>query len=98
MRWDARRLPLARGAIDKVVTNLPFGRQILDQSQITALYVDFFAEARRVLAPDGLIVALTDQEQALLRAVERARMAARPLAAVSLKGLHPQIWKVTAAP
>ncbi len=94
LRWDSRRLPLRAGSVDKLVTNLPFGKQVLGEAEIGDLYVAFFAEARRVLARGGAGILLTDQEDALRRAVARAGLQAESLAALSLKGLHPQVWRV----
>lgn len=39
-RWDARRLPMDAGAVDKIVTNLPFGRQISSEISVVTDLVD----------------------------------------------------------
>ncbi len=92
LRWDARRLPLRDGVVDKVVTNLPFGRQVLGPDKIDAVYRGFVAELRRVLAPPGEALLLTDQVDALLDAA--APLRPEPLFTLSLKGLHPQIIRL----
>ena len=62
-QWDARRLPLADGSVDEIATNPPWGKQIASED-LPGLYRDFFAEAARVLAPDGVMVMITDQDVA----------------------------------
>jgi tRNA (guanine6-N2)-methyltransferase len=94
MRWDARRLPLAARSVDRLVSNLPFGHQVGSESEVGGLYQAFFAEAARVLTDDGTTVVLTDQADALTRAVEAAGLAHERAASVSLKGLHPDVWRV----
>jgi 23S rRNA G2445 N2-methylase RlmL len=90
-RWDARRLPLRAGTIDAVVSNLPFGRQVLAAGEIGVLYRDFAAELARVLAPGGRAVLLTDQAPALLAALAAAGLRGAAQLTLSLKGLHPQV-------
>lgn len=64
-RWDATALPLAAGAVDRVVTNLPWGRQVVTDTALARFYERAVAELRRVLAPDGRIVLLTNAPDAL---------------------------------
>jgi tRNA (guanine6-N2)-methyltransferase len=58
-RWDAQALPLASASIDRVICNLPWGRQVQVDESLAALYRAAFAEMRRVLAPAGRITLLT---------------------------------------
>ncbi|MGH2355083.1 MAG: methyltransferase domain-containing protein [Chloroflexota bacterium] len=90
-RWDARRLPLAAGSVDKVVSNLPFGRQVLAANEIAGLYRGLAAEVGRVLAPGGHALLLTDQMEALTRAAEAAGLRSQAVLSLSLKGRHPQV-------
>ena len=60
-RWNATRLPLPRDAVTKVVTNLPFGKQISAVQGISDLYQAFLLEVGRVLAPSGRAVLLTSE-------------------------------------
>lgn len=62
-RWDARRLPLADGAADYVVSNPPWGRAVAAGMDIGAFYRQFCAEACRVLAPGGRVALLTSLPQ-----------------------------------
>ena len=62
--WDAQALPLADASIDRVICNLPWGRQVAIQEQTHAiLYRRIVTEMRRVLAPSGRIVLLTNEPQ-----------------------------------
>ena len=64
--WDARALPLVAGSVERVVSNLPWGRQIAVDDALERLYAEICAEAERVLAPGGKAVLLTSNP-ALLR-------------------------------
>lgn len=58
--WDARRLPLDSRSVARVVTNLPWGRQVQVGEEIGAFYAQACAEIRRVLTSNGQVVALTN--------------------------------------
>ncbi|TMV46230.1 methyltransferase domain-containing protein [Paenibacillus mesophilus] len=90
--WDARRLPLDAGHVDKVVTNLPFGRQISADEHIPSLYQDVFMEMKRVLKKKGFVLCLTDADAALHAAAERIGFSCSKEATLSLKGLHPSVY------
>lgn len=59
-RWDARALPLAERSVDRIVTNLPWGRQIEVDSDLAGFYRATCGEMERVLKEDGRIVILTN--------------------------------------
>ncbi|OZB96689.1 methyltransferase domain-containing protein [Paenibacillus sp. XY044] len=90
--WDAQRLPLDSGYAGKIVTNLPFGRQISSIACIPGLYEGVLREMKRVLKPGGLVVCLTDAGAPLQAAAEKAQLRLTTLAALRLKGLHPSIF------
>ncbi|NTU84964.1 MAG: methyltransferase domain-containing protein [Chloroflexales bacterium] len=77
-RWDARRLPLESGAVDKVAVNLPFGKQVSDEAQLPDLYRAVLAEVARVLRPGGRLVALAGDQRLLEAARASAARALRP--------------------
>lgn len=58
-QWDARYLPLESGTIDRIVTNLPWGRQVHLDESLAAFYQDISQEIARLLAPQGRAVLLT---------------------------------------
>lgn len=89
-RADARALPLADGSVDRVVCNLPWGKQILSEAEIEALYRRTLAEFARVLRPGGRLVLLTAQLLPTSHDFEIAEQYP-----ISLYGLHPTIYVFT---
>jgi tRNA (guanine6-N2)-methyltransferase len=61
--WDARALPIHDGSVERIVSNLPWGRQIAISGALALFYRDVCAEMRRVLAPGGRIALLTNAPQ-----------------------------------
>lgn len=59
--WDASRLPFADGSIDKVATNLPFGKQMSSQKELQRLYPAFFTELERIMRPNGKAAILSSE-------------------------------------
>lgn len=59
--WDARDLPFENQSIDKIVCNLPFGKQIGSPEENQELYGVFLGEAARVLKQGGRAVLLTSE-------------------------------------
>jgi tRNA (guanine6-N2)-methyltransferase len=92
-RADAAHLPVADGAVDRVVSNLPFGKRVGSHAGNTTLYPAFLAELGRVLRADGRAVLLTEDKQLFKRTVEAAR-GLRVLREVPLAsgGLHPTAY------
>ncbi len=58
-QWDARTLPLKTNSVDKLVTNLPWGRQITVDDELADFYAAICTEIQRVLKPDGCAIILT---------------------------------------
>jgi tRNA (guanine6-N2)-methyltransferase len=61
--WDARHLPLANHSVQRVVSNLPWGRQVKVDQSLEWFYQQVCTEMRRVIAADGRIVLLTNEPQ-----------------------------------
>ncbi len=61
--WDARSLPLDAASVTRVITNLPFGKQIGTHAENQALYKALLKAFTRVLTPDGLLVTLTSEDR-----------------------------------
>lgn len=61
--WDARELPLADESVTKIITNLPFGKQIGSHEANVDLYSALAREFDRVLVPTGLIVTLSSEDR-----------------------------------
>ncbi len=58
IQWDVNSLPIRDHSVNKVVCNLPFGKQTGSQTENKRLYVSFFKEIRRVMKPKGKCVLL----------------------------------------
>lgn len=89
--WDARHIELPSGKVGRIVSNLPWGKQI-EIGDVSQLYTEFMIEAKRLLAPGGIMVLLTDQEAEILRAAELAGVRIEKRTTLSLHGLNPSIF------
>jgi 23S rRNA G2445 N2-methylase RlmL len=74
--WDARTLPVRSGALDVVVSNLPFGEQIGSHADNPELYRRFLREVSRVLSSGGRAVLLSGEKE-LMRSLIHDEMALR---------------------
>jgi tRNA (guanine6-N2)-methyltransferase len=73
IQWDAGRLPLSSGSVDKVAVNLPFGKKIGSQRENVSLYRAFFREVDRLLGTKGRAVVLSSETELIkntLREIE----------------------------
>ncbi len=68
--WDACRLPLPDAAVDRLISNPPFGKQLSDPEAIEPLYRAMVGEYNRVLKPGGRAVLLVSAGPVLLEAVQ----------------------------
>jgi tRNA (guanine6-N2)-methyltransferase len=78
MRADAGALPLRDRSVDKIVTNLPWGKKFSDHALNQQLYPRLLAEFKRVTKRDGLIVILSSETKLMAQLIskmqfERAR-------------------------
>ncbi len=62
-KWDARSLPLDDASVSRIITNLPFGKQIGTPEENVSLYTALAQEFKRVTTKDGLQVALTSDDR-----------------------------------
>ena len=71
-RWDVRRLPLADDSVDRIISNPPFGKQLLTPQDVVPLYAQMAQQFDRVMRAGGravLLVAEYDPLREALRAV-----------------------------
>jgi 23S rRNA G2445 N2-methylase RlmL len=61
--WDARSLPVDQASVTRILTNLPFGKQIGSHEQNKSLYAAALHVFGHVLRPDGILVALTSEDR-----------------------------------
>jgi tRNA (guanine6-N2)-methyltransferase len=92
--WDATSLPQASASIDRVITNLPWGQQVLVETALPVLYRRLLMQMQRVLAPAGRMVVLTHDPELLdpldLSCVEQFE--------ISLFGQRPTILIFSSTP
>jgi 23S rRNA G2445 N2-methylase RlmL len=69
--WDATRLPLPSAAVDRIVSNPPFGKQLSSPEAVGPLYHAMLREYNRVLRPGGRAVLIVSAAAAL-RSAARA--------------------------
>jgi len=62
-QWDARSLPLDDASITRIISNLPFGKQIGTHQENMNLYAALAKEFSRVIAKDGVQVTLTSDDR-----------------------------------
>jgi tRNA G10 N-methylase Trm11 len=65
VRWDAARLPLASGCVDRILSNPPFGKQLSTPEEVGPLYRRVLPEYDRVLKPGGRAVLLASEQELL---------------------------------
>jgi 23S rRNA G2445 N2-methylase RlmL len=90
--WDARELDFADASIDKIVTNLPFGRQISFGRETNKMNQAILSEIDRVLKIQGKSVILTENWDDILQVAESLHLRLINTFPLSLKGLHPTIY------
>jgi tRNA (guanine6-N2)-methyltransferase len=95
VRADATAMPLRTESVDRVVSNIPFGKRVGSHGANIELYPGFLSELGRVLRMDGRAVVLTDDKNLFRASVERTR-GIRLLREVKLAtgGLHPSAFIV----
>jgi 23S rRNA G2445 N2-methylase RlmL len=91
-RWDAARLPLAPRSVDKVVTNLPFGKQIGSRQSNETLYRAYLAELERVLKPQGRAVLLSSERELMETVLDESAFHARRRIGVIVLGQRAEIY------
>jgi predicted RNA methylase len=94
-RADAAHLPVATGAADRVVANLPFGKRVGSHRVNAELYPAALAEIARVLPGNGRAVLLTDDKRLFRETVQRTRLIRVVKEIVLVRGgLHPSAYVV----
>ena len=73
IQGKAEALPFPPGSVDRIVTNLPFGKQVGSHRANRTLYPAVLAEIDRVLAIDGRAVLLTEDKRLLRNAIDHQK-------------------------
>lgn len=90
--WDARKLAFVDASIDKVVTNLPFGRQISFGRETNEINRAILSEISRVMKIQGKAVILTENWDEILQIATLLQLRLIKAIPLSLKGLRPTIY------
>lgn len=91
-QWDARELKITDDSITKIVTNLPFGRQISFGSETNKINQAILTEIYRVLTHQGTTVILSEGWSKILQTAETLGFSLIESYNLSLKGLRPTIY------
>ncbi|MGH3792001.1 MAG: TRM11 family SAM-dependent methyltransferase, partial [Pseudonocardiaceae bacterium] len=93
LRADSSRFPLATDSVDRVISNIPFGKRVGSHVGNTRLYPAFLGELTRVLRADGRAVLLTEDKN-LFRQSVQTTPELRIVRDVQLAsgGLHPSAY------
>lgn len=90
---DATKLKAADHSVDVIVSNIPWGKQIV-VDDIIQLYTSFLKEANRVLSSKGRMILLTDREE-IINAAKDTGFYINRLNTISLHGLLVGVYKLS---
>jgi 23S rRNA G2445 N2-methylase RlmL len=95
-QWDATQLPLKDEEVDKIVCNLPFGKQIGTHKENVELYPRLINEFDRVLKKGGKIVLLTTETTLFEQGLKSKKNwhLVRVLRRVTVLGLEAEIFVI----
>jgi 23S rRNA G2445 N2-methylase RlmL len=90
--WDAQALPLEDRSVDKIITNLPWGRKVGSSRENPKLYARALDELLRVLKPRGTIVLLTAETRLMRSLMIERKVAPRQILRVNVLGAPAEIY------
>lgn len=90
--WDAAVLPLGDASVTRIITNLPWGIKYSSHAQNRRLYPRLFAEFRRVLSRDGLMVLLSGEFGLMREMIARQNLAVEQTLRVSILGARAAVY------
>ncbi|KAK3233789.1 hypothetical protein CYMTET_55937 [Cymbomonas tetramitiformis] len=90
VRWDVTCLPLRPGAVDIIVTDLPFGKKVGNSMTVETLYPKALASFAKALSPPSMnqAVLLTGARKMLAMSVKRSAFVEMGTNNVSMGGMH----------
>lgn len=94
-RAKAEALPYEDRSVDRVVTNIPFGKQVGSHALNRTLYPSFLSELARVLTPDGRAVLLTEDKRLLHQAIQRSALKLVRQRLLKYNGATPTAYVLT---
>ncbi|QXE33543.1 methyltransferase domain-containing protein [Streptomyces sp. GMY02] len=91
----AETLPLPEHSVDRIISNMPFGKRVGSHHANSRLYPRFLAELTRVLNPKGRAVLLTEDKRLFQQAVqETSGIRVIKEVQVTSGGLHPTAYTI----
>jgi tRNA (guanine6-N2)-methyltransferase len=91
---DAAKTFSKPNSVDVIVSNPPWNKQVVvDETE--KFYIEFIAEAKRILKVNGKIILLTDCCNEIFKATEQNAMKCIGLFELSLHGLRPKVFEIT---
>jgi len=69
--WNVSAIPLKDRSVDRIVCNLPFGKQVRSRLGNQKLYSNFFREAARIARPGARAVVLTSERELMDEIIRR---------------------------
>ncbi|MGH7918086.1 MAG: methyltransferase domain-containing protein, partial [Candidatus Binataceae bacterium] len=87
-------IPLNDGAVDKLVSNLPWGIRHGSHEDNRRLYPRLFEEFRRVVRKGGLMVLLTGESALMRSMIARAALTPEEILRVSMLGAPAAIYVI----
>jgi len=95
LRWDARRVSLASGSVDRMVCNLPWGRRVGSHRVNVHLYPGFVREMGRLLGDGGKAALLTAEKRLITRLIRHnSRVSLADIRPIRVGGLRASIYVV----
>ena len=91
-QWDAAALPLEDASVTRVITNLPWGRQMGSHPENQRLYPRLVREFKRVLAPGGKLVLLSGDARLLRETLTAEKIAPARILRVTVLGAPASIF------
>ena len=73
LQWDATDLPLKDNSVNGILTDLPFGKRIANESKVSFDYPKLMEEFFRVLSKKGKLILLTSNVKLMNRIINKDR-------------------------
>ncbi|HXD90648.1 MAG TPA: methyltransferase domain-containing protein [Candidatus Binataceae bacterium] len=90
--WDAAALPLPDRAVNRIITNLPWGSKHGSHADNRRLYPRLFKEFARLIQPGGVVVMLTGETRLMGDLLRTGPLRAERIFRVSILGAPAAIY------
>ncbi len=84
--WDAINLPVEEKSVDKIICNLPFGKQIEINTSVEEFYDKLVKEFKRVIKDNGTMVLLTSNRDELLGELKKYNLKLKDQHEIAVNG------------